>query len=113
MKRVSVIDVGRIKKKIETSNNGPIVLINATLIQGEGIQIPREGCLSVPDLLANVRRFQNVIVQTEISQGEFRTIKAHGLEALALQHELDHLQGKLFLDRVSNLKTDIFRRKNY
>jgi peptide deformylase len=62
-------------------------------------------------LLANVRRYQTVTVRTERVDGGETVITASGFEALALQHEIDHLNGMLFLDRVLNIKTDIFRRK--
>jgi peptide deformylase len=88
-------------------------IVNPILEGGEGIQIPREGCLSVPDLLANVRRFAKVTVRALNEKGEERLIRAEGFEALALQHEIDHLNGKLFLDRVANIRTDVFRRKTY
>jgi peptide deformylase len=111
--RVSVIDIGRVLKnrKMDSSYGGPIVIINPRIVDGEGAQTPREGCLSVPDLLANVRRQLKVRVACLDARGQEREIVAHGFEALALQHEIDHLDGKLFLDRVSNLKTDLFRRK--
>jgi peptide deformylase len=111
LQRISVIDVGLAKKKISSSNNGFMILINPRLTRGLGEQIPREGCLSVPDLLANVRRFETVFVETQLLEGGTKIFRAEGFEALAVQHELDHLDGKLFLDRVTNLKTDIFRRK--
>ena len=112
--RVSVIDL-RLARRLPkgSTNHGEIVLINPVLLEGEGSQVPREGCLSVPDLLANVRRFQAVSVKTATPDGGERVVKATGFEALALQHEMDHLEGKLFLDRVANLKTDVFRRKTY
>jgi peptide deformylase len=111
--RASVIDVERVlrSRKIETSYAGPLVIVNPRIVSAEGSQVPREGCLSVPDLLANVRRHQRVVVECLDEGGRRRTISAHGFEALALQHEIDHLDGMLFLERVSNLKTDLFRRK--
>ncbi len=114
LERGSVIDVSRRRtRKGETlpPSHGFLVLINPTLVEGRGAQVPREGCLSVPDLLANVRRFEEVTVRTQTPGGGERIVRARGFEALALQHEIDHLDGKLFLDRVANLKTDIFRRK--
>ncbi len=111
--RVSVIDVARVikNKKIESSYSGPIALVNPTLVKGRGTQRPREGCLSVPDLLGNVERYQEVDVTYQNSNADYQKITVFGFEALAFQHEIDHLNGTLFLDRVSNLKTDIFRRK--
>jgi peptide deformylase len=114
LKQVSVIDVRHRKSKAgenHPSNHGLLVLINPVLVSGSGEQIPREGCLSVPDLLANVHRHKNVTVRTQLAHGGESLIHAAGFEALALQHEIDHLQGKLFLDRVNNVKTDIFRRR--
>lgn len=108
--RVSVIDVSRNKKKLAVCH-GLLVLINPLLVKSGGIQTPREGCLSVPDLLANVSRHQDVVVRYQNLRGETCTVESSGFEALALQHEIDHLDGKLFLDRVSNLKTDLFRRQ--
>ncbi len=109
-KRVSVIDLTRRKTK-RGEPLAPYVIANPILIEGRGEQIPREGCLSVPDLLANVRRYESVIVEADDETGHRRRLTAKGFEALALQHEMDHLDGKLFLDRVTDLKADIFRRK--
>ncbi|MBV9079965.1 MAG: peptide deformylase [Elusimicrobia bacterium] len=111
--RVSVIDVGRTLKKrsIDSTYHGSLIVVNPRLVKAGGTQTPREGCLSVPDLLANVRRHEEVEVAFVDEEGRHRTVAARGFEALALQHELDHLDGLLFLDRVSNLKTDLFRRK--
>jgi len=110
--RVSVIDVRRSSRKSVLGSHGLIVLINPILLRGENVQIPREGCLSLPDVLANVRRYETITVRTQTVDGNERIFKAQGFEALALQHEIDHLDGKLFIDRVLNLKTDLFRRKS-
>ncbi len=110
-KQVSVIDVRLLKRKTPPPNHGLVVLINPELIDGRGEQIPREGCLSVPDLLANVKRFEHVRVRNHARDHTSHVIEVEGFEALAFQHELDHLHGRLFLERVTNLKTDIFRRK--
>ena len=112
-KQVSVIDVSKLKRKPSVPNHGFVLVLNAEILKGEGEQIPREGCLSVPDLLANVKRFERVTVRIQTLDGSFCVIEAQGFEALAFQHELDHLQGRLYLDRVTNIKTDIFRRKSY
>jgi peptide deformylase len=115
LKKVSVIHINKLSKNLKSpsTNHGIITLINPVLIDGKGEQIPREGCLSVPDFLGNVRRYNQVTVETWTLEGKKIIIRAHGFEALALQHEIDHLDGKLFLDRISNLKTDLFRRKTY
>jgi peptide deformylase len=71
----------------------------------------REGCMSVPDYTGNVTRAESIVVQFLDRAGREQVIRASGFEAVAIQHELDHLDGLLFLDRVSSLKTDVFRRK--
>ena len=112
-KQVSIVDIRQLKRKPLPANHGAIVLLNPELVRGEGEQFPREGCLSIPDLLANVKRFMRVTIRTDTLDNKSRVIHTEGFEALAFQHELDHLQGCLFLDRVANIKTDIFRRKSY
>lgn len=67
--------------------------------------------MSVPDYTGNVARAEQVLLQFLDRQGERRVIRASGFEAIAIQHELDHLDGLLFLDRVTSIKTDLFRRK--
>jgi peptide deformylase len=108
--RVSVIDVRRNKRALGTSH-GRIVLINPILLHGREGRTLREGCLSVPEILGNVRRYEEVVVRTQNVDGSENILKSSGFEALALQHEIDHLDGKLFLDRISNVKTDLFARK--
>ena len=71
----------------------------------------REGCMSVPDYTGNVMRAEHIVVEFTNRAGQLRVIEANGFEAVAIQHELDHLDGRLFLDRVSSLKTDLYRRK--
>ena len=78
-----------------------------------GSDVAREGCLSVPDFTADVRRATEVVVEGLTRSGEAQTVEASGFEARALQHEIDHLDGLLFLDRVESLSRDVFRRKNY
>jgi peptide deformylase len=109
--RVIVVDTS-VRKKQEQSH-GLIVCVNPLIIHREGEQIAREGCLSIPDYTGNVKRAAKVIVQGLNQTGETFTIMTEGFEAVAFQHEIDHLDGILFIDRVSALKTDIFRRKRY
>ena len=104
--RVVVVDVSEHPKA--KSNNGRLVLANPRIVETEGSKVGREGCLSIPDLTANVRRPTSVVV--EHLGGELR---AEGFEALCIQHELDHLDGILFLDRVESLVDDVFRRRTY
>jgi peptide deformylase len=73
----------------------------------------REGCMSVPDYTGDVERATAVSVRYMDHSGNMQTLEASGFEAVAIQHEMDHLDGILFLDRIVSLKTGLFRRKNY
>jgi peptide deformylase len=73
----------------------------------------REGCLSIPDYTGNVFRSTALEIHGKDRGGRLVEIRAHGFEAIVFQHELDHLDGKLFLDQVASLETDVFRRKKY
>ena len=109
-RRVVVVDVSH-SKLGRDNNHGRLVMINPEIIEQQGRETMREGCMSVPDYTGNVTRAESVVVQFLDGEGRDRVIRASGFEAVAIQHEIDHLDGMLFLDRVSNLKTDIFRRK--
>ncbi len=106
--QIIVVDVSR--KKGETGH-GLIVLLNPVILAQEGRKIVREGCLSVPDYTGNVLRYEQAIVEGVAPDGRVVTVHASGFEALAFQHEVDHLNGMLFLDRIQSLSTDLFRRK--
>lgn len=110
-RRVVVVDVSG-SKLGRDNNHGLLTMINPEIIRKEGSKVMREGCMSVPDYTGNVTRAEAVVVQFLDRDGRERVINSSGFEAVAIQHELDHLDGLLFLDRVSSLKTDIFRRKN-
>jgi peptide deformylase len=88
-----------------------IAAINPVIVHAEGETFEEEGCLSVPKYAANVRRHAKVVVKGLNIDGEEMTWKADGLLAVAFQHEIDHLDGILFIDHISQLKRDIFRRK--
>ncbi|MBP7928517.1 MAG: peptide deformylase [Acidimicrobiia bacterium] len=95
------------------SCHGSFVLFNPVLILARNYVVGREGCMSVPDLTGNVARATEVVVQGHDMDGRLRTIEANAFEARALLHELDHVDGMLFLDRVASLSTDVFRRRRY
>jgi peptide deformylase len=96
-----------------TTCSGLVVLADPTVVSADGNEVAREGCLSIPDLTANVRRATTVKVAGRTLEGETREVDAEGFEARCLLHELDHLDGILFLDRVDSLTADVFRRKKY
>lgn len=106
--QIIVADVSR--KKGETGH-GLVVLLNPRITHQAQERIVREGCLSVPDFTGNVLRYGTTIVEGLTPNGTQTTIEASGFEALAFQHEVDHLNGTLFLDRIRSMETDLFRRK--
>ncbi|MDO9080951.1 MAG: peptide deformylase [Desulfuromonadales bacterium] len=110
LRRVAVIDVSRSKLGRE-NHHGLLTMVNPEIISHSGQKVMREGCMSVPDYTGNVTRAEEIVVEFLDRDGSERVIRAAGFEAVAIQHELDHLDGLLFLDRVSSLKTDVFRRK--
>ena len=95
------------------SCSGLVVLINPEIVAHDGTEVAREGCMSLPDFTRNVRRALTVTVRGTTPEGAEREIVADAFEARALQHEIDHLDGLLFLDRVSSLTADLFPRKRY
>jgi peptide deformylase len=93
--------------------HGLVVMFDPVIIDSDGREVAREGCMSVPDLTANVVRATSIVVRGLTPAGEERVITTEGFEARAFQHEIDHLEGILILDRVASLATDVFRRKTY
>ncbi len=109
--RLVVVDVTDHPKA--TACHGELVLVNPRVVDSGGAEVAREGCLSIPDLTANVRRATHVRIAALEPGGAEVDIATEGFEARCLLHELDHLDGILFLDRVDSLATDVFRRKSY
>ncbi len=110
--RTIIVDVSNYKHKKNKVNHGLLVLSNPKIIAYDGEIIIREGCLSVPDYTGNVKRHYWIKVEAQDINGNTVEFDTEGFEAVAIQHELDHLDGKLFIDRVVSPK-DIFRRKVY
>lgn len=109
--RAFALDVSLMKRP--HPNHGLIVLFDPEIGTSEGGEVRREGCLSVPDYTCNVRRATIVVVRGRTPDGGIRVVEAEGFEARAFQHELDHLDGMLILDRVASARTDVFPRKRY
>ena len=109
--RVAIMDSSGHPKAIDS--RGLLVLVNPRVLEAEGTLIQREGCLSIPDFTANVGRATRVHLSAWDRFGSAYDVWLEGFEAVIAQHEIDHLDGTLFLDRVANLKTDVFRRKAY
>ncbi|MCK4509347.1 MAG: peptide deformylase [Desulfuromonadales bacterium] len=110
LRRVLVVDVSK-SKLGKDNNHGLLKMVNPEIIEKSGSKMMREGCMSVPDYTGNVTRAEYIVIEFTDRNGQLRVIEASGFEAVAIQHELDHLDGLLFLDRVSSLKTDLYRRK--
>ncbi len=109
--RIVAVDVTGHKKA--TTQNGLLVLANPVIVEAHGAEVGREGCLSIPQLTANVRRATRIRVEAIDADGRPVDVTSEGFEARCLQHEIDHLDGVLFLDRVDSLATDVFSRKSY
>lgn len=108
--RVCIVDCsGRGK----TPGHGRLVLIDPEIEAWEGTVVGREGCLSVPDYTGNVVRAESVTVAALDETGTRRRYDMTGFEARVVQHEMDHLEGLLFLDRLVSRRSDLFRRKVY
>jgi len=108
--RVVVVDVrGHPKAR---SCAGRVVLVNPVVVDQEGAKVGREGCLSVPQFTADVRRAQRVTVQATGLAGEPLRVDADAFEARCLLHEIDHLDGILFLDRVVSASA-VYARRDY
>ena len=102
--RILVLDVSE-------QHNTPHVLVNPEILRAEGQQVYQEGCLSVPGIFADVERAGNIRVRAQDTDGKVFELEAEGLLAVCIQHEMDHLDGKLFVDYLSPLKREMVRRK--
>lgn len=103
-KQIVVIDVSEDKDQ-------PLCLINPKIISEQGQQIYEEGCLSVPNIYANVKRAESIVVSAQNTQGETFELAAEGLLSVCIQHEIDHLKGIVFLDHLSPLKKKMALKK--
>lgn len=111
--RVCVVDVSN-SRHGKDNNHGLLCMVNPEIISRSGNAVMREGCMSVPDYTGDVERATEITVRFLDSQsGLERELAASGFEAVAIQHEMDHLDGLLFLDRVISVSTGLFRRKSY
>ncbi|GIW47853.1 MAG: peptide deformylase [Deltaproteobacteria bacterium] len=105
--RVIVVDIS----PREENSPGLIELVNPEIVLAEGEQIGEEGCLSIPGFVSEVRRKARVVVRGLDRKGKPVEIEGTGLLARAFQHEIDHLDGILFIDRLSRLKRELFKKK--
>jgi peptide deformylase len=108
--RLIVVDT---EWKEEDHEKNPLILVNPELSEHDGKVLWKEGCLSVPDFEAEVERAERVLLRALDLDGKEVEIRAEGLQAVCFQHEVDHLDGVLFIDRISRLKRGLYvkRRK--
>lgn len=104
--RLAVIDISS-----REENYPLIILINPSILKSEGEMEFEEGCLSIPEYTAKVKRAEQLIVGCKDREGNQIEIEAGGLLAIAIQHEIDHLDGLLFIDRISPIKREFFKKR--
>jgi len=109
--RIVIVDCSTTRKPVP--NHGHLILVNPEITEWDGYEMGREGCLSVPDYTGNVIRATRITLRAQDPHGNPLQFEMEGFEARAVQHELDHLDGLLFIDRVVSRRTDLFRRKVY
>jgi peptide deformylase len=103
-RRFMVMDISEEKTQ-------PLVFINPKIVQEDGHQVYQEGCLSVPGIFADVTRANRITVEALDRHGKPFSLEADGLLAICIQHEMDHLEGRLFVDYLSALKREMVRKK--
>lgn len=117
-KRIFVIDVDYSREETAEGSDeytlgdfNPHVFINPVIKEKVGQTTYQEGCLSLPGIYEDVKRFENIVVEYQNTDGEKREIEASELFSICIQHENDHLDGIVFIDRLSNLKKSFFKKK--
>jgi peptide deformylase len=108
--RVAIVDVSA---KPGITHHGCLRLVNPEIVERDGDVRGREGCMSVPDFTGNVQRARRIRLRAQDADGQWQEWECEDYEARAIQHELDHLDGLLFLDRVVSPRQDLFQRKVY
>ena len=104
--RLIIVDLG-----FQEEKHDPLVIVNPVVTASEDEEMGQEGCLSIPEVFADVKRFRKVEVKGVDLDGKDIRMEAEGFLARAFQHELDHLEGKLFWDMLGKIKRDILKRK--
>jgi peptide deformylase len=118
--RLFVLDVDYKRETIERADGSedfelsefkPMIFINPIIKSKDGETLYQEGCLSVPGVYEEVKRFEKIVVEYQNLKGEPQTLEADGLLAICLQHENDHLDGIVFIERLSAFKKNFFKKK--
>jgi peptide deformylase len=105
-KRLAVVDIST----VDTSSP-LLILINPVILQKEGVIEFEEGCLSLPEYITKVQRAERVLMSASDRDGKTIEIEGKGLLSIALQHEIDHLEGMLLIDRISPIKREFFKKR--
>jgi len=108
--RIIIVDIS---SRPQHKNHGHLVLINPVITFSDGNSIGREGCLSVPEYIGKVQRSQNIEVEAQNEVGDIVNYQMEGYEARAVQHEIDHLDGKLFIDNLVGKRNVLKKRNNF
>lgn len=98
-------------EKVKLSNFGPMVFINPVITGTSGTSLQEEGCLSVPGVYEEVKRFESIHVKFQDMKGDFYELEADDMLSICIQHENDHLDGVVFIERLSNLKKNFYKKK--
>lgn len=96
---------------VSEEKNAPMIIVNPRILEKEGTEVCQEGCLSVPGIFADVERSDRIRIAAQDVHGTAIELEADGLLAVCIQHEMDHLIGKLFVDYLSPLKREMVRKK--
>jgi peptide deformylase len=102
--RLFIMDLSKEQNQLQ-------VFVNPEILENQGVTSSEEGCLSVPGMYETIERSEEILLSWCNEQGEHQQQRFEGLEAICIQHELDHLDGKLFVDHISRLKRDRIRKK--
>ncbi|HZJ82079.1 MAG TPA: peptide deformylase, partial [Guyparkeria sp.] len=105
MQRLCLVDATRARRPVD--NHGPLVLVNPVITNWKGFAVGREGCLSIPDYTGQVIRAETIELTAQDLEGQTISFEMKGFEARIAQHEIDHLDGILFLDRLVSRHTDL------
>ncbi len=117
-KRIFVIDVDYEREETQEgsgdfslSNFKPMIFINPTFKEKQGETVYQEGCLSLPGIYEDIKRFESIVVEYQDTKGEKHSMEANDLLSICIQHENDHLDGVVMIDRMSKLKKSFFKKK--
>lgn len=110
-KRLIVVDVRNGEGETEVEKRNPVCYVNPRIVESSGEIVTEEGCLSVVDFNAEITRAEQVLLAYETLEGETRQASMSGVEAVCVQHEIDHTRGKLFIDHLPPVKRQLIKKR--